>query len=265
MKKILRYVLLLLLVCFSFFYTDRVMSLINKKDPLMKKLDSVKEEYRIEPVSATIEDNTIIPGKCGREIDIDKSYEEMKLEGIFRENSLVYKDLMPSSSLSNNKDKFIIKGSDIKSEVAILLIVDSNNDVDNLSNFSNLSLFVNSNYINSKNIDRLKKNEIYTYGKNGIYTKEYLISDNAIIDSLSNNKSLYCLAKDKNNETLEVCNERGMFVVIPNIVGDYHNVKSSLSNGSIILLNSVNNIDLINKYIIGKGYNLVTLSKLLEE
>ena len=172
MKKILRYVLLLLLVCFSFFYTDRVMSLINKKDPLMKKLDSVKEEYRIEPVSATIEDNTIIPGKCGREIDIDKSYEEMKLEGIFRENSLVYKDLMPSSSLSNNKDKFIIKGSDIKSEVAILLIVDSNNDVDNLSNFSNLSLFINSNYINSKNIDRLKKNEIYTYGKNGIYTKE---------------------------------------------------------------------------------------------
>lgn len=265
MKKIIRYFSLLLLVCFSFFYTDRVINLINKNDPLMKQLSSVSEEYRVNPVPAIIEDNTIIPGIKGREIDIEKSYDKMKVAGVFRESALVYKDINPSSSLSNNKDKFVIKGNSIKNEVSIVLIVDSSNDIDDLKGFNNLSLFLNSSYINSTNIDKLKENEIYTYGKNGLYTDESLTSDSAIINNLSNNKSLYCLSKEKNRETLKVCNERNMYVVIPNIVGDYSAIKKSLSKGSIILLNSINNIDLVMKYINGKGYEVVTLSKLLEE
>ena len=108
MKNIIKTISLLVLVCFSFFYTDKVMNIINQKDPLMIKIESLKEEYEVEPVNAMLDQDTIIPGINGRQIDVLKSYEEMKSSGIFREELLVYKDLYPSSLLSNNKDKYII-------------------------------------------------------------------------------------------------------------------------------------------------------------
>ena len=108
MKKIIRIFFIISLVCFSFFYTDKVMNLLNSKDPLMVKLNNIKKDYEVLPVNAIIDNDTIVPGKKGLEVDIDKSYEEMKLGGIFREESLIYKDILPSSSISNNKDKYIV-------------------------------------------------------------------------------------------------------------------------------------------------------------
>ena len=110
MKNIIKTISLLVLVCFSFFYTDKVMNIINQKDPLMIKIESLKEEYEVEPVNAMLDQDTIIPGINGRQIDVLKSYEEMKSSGIFREELLVYKDLYPSSLLSNNKDKYKREG-----------------------------------------------------------------------------------------------------------------------------------------------------------
>ena len=96
MKKIIRIFFIISLVCFSFFYTDKVMNLLNSKDPLMVKLNDIKKDYEVLPVNAIIDNDTIVPGKKGLEVDIDKSYEEMKLGGIFREESLIYKDILPS-------------------------------------------------------------------------------------------------------------------------------------------------------------------------
>ena len=45
----------------------------------------------------------------------------------------------------------------------------------------------------------------------------------------------------------------------------YYNIKNNLSNGSIILLNNLNNIDIIVKYINSRGYEIVGLNKLLSE
>ena len=48
-------------------------------------------------------------------------------------------------------------------------------------------------------------------------------------------------------------------------VGDYVDVKNNISNGSIILLNNINNLDIIIKYIKSKGYDIVPLEELLTE
>ncbi|MGM9882261.1 MAG: hypothetical protein ACI31S_05400 [Bacilli bacterium] len=265
MKKMLRPCLVILLVLFSFFYTDKIMNLINKKDPLMTTISEKSIEYKLEAVDATITDNKIIPGIKGREVDLDKSYEEMKLGGVFREDAIIFKYIYPSSSIDNNKDKYIIKGNSRKNEVAILYIVNSSNDIEKVSKLNNISLFVSSNYLTTSNINDLKDKEIYTYGKNGIYTSEILTSDSAIINRISNNRSVYCLTKEEDNEVLNVCNSSDMFVIIPSIIGDYLEVKNDLSSGSIILLNNLNNFDLIVRYINSKGYNIVSLSTLLEE
>lgn len=263
MKNIIKTISLLGLVCFSFFYTDKVINMINKKDPLMIQIEELKEKYQVEPVNAILNDDTIIPGINGKEVDVLKSYEEMKLSGIFREELIVYKNLYPSSSLSNNKDKYIIKGNNNKNKVALLLILNIK-DIDKIKN-NNLTLFLNHKDININNINKLKNNEIYTYGNNGIYTSEILTNDNSIINRLTNNKSIYCLSKDKDNTILEICSQNNMYTIIPNVIGDYSEIKKEISNGSIILLNNLNNLKIIEKYITSKGYQIVSLSDLLNE
>ena len=47
MKKITRIFFIISLVCFSFFYTEKVMNLLNSKDPLMVKLNNIKKDYEV--------------------------------------------------------------------------------------------------------------------------------------------------------------------------------------------------------------------------
>lgn len=230
----------------------------------MMEISSIKDEYEVMPVNAIIEDNTIVPGLKGRKIDLDKSYDEMRVGGVFREDALVYKDIYPSNTLSNNKDKYIIKGNNNKNKVALLYVLNGN-EFEALINLDNITLFISHNYLTINNINRLKNKEIYTYGNNGIYNDKVLTIDNAIIERASKNKSICCLAKEKNKDILEICNKKNMYVVLPNIIGNYMEIKNNLSNGSIILLNNLNNIQVITKYINSKGYEIVALSELLEE
>ena len=264
MKKIISTISLLCLICFSFFYTDKVMNMINKKDPLMIEISSVKSNYDVLPVNAFVDDDTIIPGIIGREVDIDKSYDKMKISGIFREDALIFKDILPSSSLSNNKDKYIVKGNGNKKDVSILVIF-NNNYIDVINQIDNVTVFVNHKDLNIENVKKLKNKEVYSYGNKGEYNSEIIVNDNALINRITNNKSLYCLVSSKNSEVLNICKDNNMYVVLPNIIGGYYEVKNSLSNGSIILVDKMNDIDNVIRYINSKGYNVVTLGRLLSE
>ncbi len=265
MKNIFNYFFLISLVFFSFFYTDKVINIINKKDPLMVEITKQKDKYKVEPTEAIITENTVIPGIEGKEIDVDKSYEKMKTEGVFREQSIIYNKVTPTNSISNNKDKYIIKGNNNKQEVSIIVIVDKNNTIDKIYNIDNITLFIDSKYLTIDNLNKIKSKDIYSYGNKGVYNNELLLSDNTLIKRKNNKVPLYCLSKEKNEDTLNICNNNDMYVVIPNIVGDLLNIKKSLSKGSIILLEDLNNINLIIRYINSKGYQIVPLGTLLKE
>lgn len=263
MKKFIERTFVILLISFSFFYTDKVINMINHKNPLMKEIEKLKSEYDILPVNAILDNDTIIPGIKGRKIDVNDSYDNMKIGGIFREEALVFKYIYPASSINNNIDKYIVKGNCNKKEVSVIVILDNN--IDKINKIDNITVFVNHMDITNSNIKLLKDREIYTYGNNGVYNKKILTNDNTLINRLSNNKSNYCLVKEKNDSILKLCSENGMYTVIPSIYGDYYSIRNNLSNGSIILLNNINNIDVIVKYIESKGYEIVGLNKLLSE
>lgn len=264
MKKITNGILLIFLTCFSFFYTDKVINMINKKDPLMMEISLVKSNYEVLPVNAVIDEDTIIPGINGKEIDVNKSYENMKLSGVFRETALIFKDLYPSDSMKDNINKYVVKGNSSKKDVTLIYILNKNY-IAKVRTIENLTIFIDHKDLNISNMNSLGGKEIYTYGNNGLYSDEVLTSDNALINRLSNNKSKYCLVKNKDDNVLEVCNKNDMYVVLPNIIGGYYEIKNKLSNGSIILLDNLNEIDSIIKYIRGKGYNIVSLDSLLRE
>ena len=264
MKEIINKISLLILICFSFFYTEKVINYIDRNSKLMKKIESVKDEYIIKEVNGYIEADTIIPGMSGKKININKSFDNMKEYNTFIEDYLVYDNIMPTIKLEDNKDKYIIGGNSNKKEVALVLIVDSNN-INKLENINNITLFINHNILTIENIKKLKNNEIYTYGNNGTYNNNILINDNTLINNLSNNRSKYCLLREKNSEILSICKDYDMYTILSTESNNYNTIKNHLSAGNIILLENTDNLNNIIKYINSKGYKIVTLSKLLDE
>lgn len=274
MKNILKLFGIITLICFSFFYTEKVMTVVSNEDPLKIEITNLSDSYRISPNEAIITTDTIIPGNKGMKINIEKSYKKMKKTNVFNNNLLVYDVLYPEHTLANNLDKYIIRGNVNRKEVSLLFIIESDNNLDRIITIldkKNIigNLFVEYKYLNSNisNIRNYTSHNIYSYQREYSYDK--LIISNNIIKRISNNESSYCLLNEKNENNLNVCAYANMNTVIPSINGNLNDIKSNLENGSIILfdtsINTVNDLSYIIEFIAGKGYLIVGLDKLLDE
>lgn len=275
MKNIIKMIGLVSLICFSFFYTETIIDVVNYQDDIMIKINEVKDNYKINPVSAIITKETIIPGVNGIEVDVDKSYDNMKQVGIFKEMLLSYKQIELKNSIYNNYDKYIVKGNNIKKNVAIIFSIKSNNELKQILNIKDvyINLFIDYKILN-ENLNNLKRSNyfIYSYGSEGNYTADNLIYTNNLINNKFNNKSLYCLTTSKNKNTLDVCKEKKMHTIYPTIITNnhaYNNIKDNIENGSLILLEAnsktMNEFAQIINFIVAKGYKIVSLDQILSE
>lgn len=274
MKKIFKIFGIITLVCFSFFYTDRVMDVIADNDPLKNEIINLSNNYKLSSNEAVVTVDTIIPGTNGRVVNIEKSYKKMRMGNIFNDKLLVFDVLYPEYRLKDNLDRYIINGNVNKKEVSLLFIINNDNNLDRIINIlankkTKANLFVSYSYL-FNNISKIKKynsNNIYSYDDKYVY--DTLVISNNIIERISNNKPKYCLTKIKDKDNLNICSYSNMFTIIPSIIGSYNDIKSNLSNGSIILLdsniNSVNELSYIIDFINSKGYSIVGLDELLNE
>lgn len=279
MKNLVKLLGLFVLIGFSFFYTDKVLNVIREEDKVMIELTSVMDVYKEDAVDAKVVDNTIIPGIKGRIINVDKSYNKMKQLGIFNKNLIIYDEVEPSISISNNKDKFIISANSNKKMVSILFILDNDKRLDTINKILDskgvsANYFVDYNYLvnNSTKIKEIKTHEFYSYGDNGEYRPDNLLFSNNLISRIKDNDAIYCLSLDMNVDTLKMCSNNNLYTIIPSIIGGnrpYTNVKTNLTSGSIILLElnneTINELSIIIDYIKGKGLSISPLSKLLSE
>lgn len=274
MKKLFKIFGIITFLCFSFFYTDRVMNVISDKDPLKQEIINLSNNYKLSSNEAVVSGDTIIPGSNGREVNIDKSYKKMRTGNVFNDKLLVFNVIYPEYKLKDNMDKYIINGNINKKEVSIVFIINNDNNIDKIISILDnkkvvSNLFIEYNYL-FNNINKIKKynnHKIYSYSDK--YTYDTLIIGNNIITRTMNNKPIYCLSKTKNKDNINVCSYSNMYTIIPSINGGYNDIKSNLSNGNIILLdtsiNTVNELNLIINFINSKGYDIVSLDKLLSE
>lgn len=279
MKNILKLVGLFVLMGFSFFYTDKVVEVIREEDNIMIEIQSVKDLYKIDAMSANVVDNTIIPGVEGRVVNVDKSYKEMKSIGKFNKNSLVYDVVRPSVSIVNNKDKFIVKGNSLKQMVSLVFVI---NDDKYLNKINKISIdkdvifnyFIDYEFLidNTTLVKEMKNGEFYSYGNKGKYTPDNLLFSNNLISRIRNEEAIYCLNIDMDESGLDLCNSNGLYTISPSFVsGDnaYNVITKNLESGSIILIDittdNINNLGVIIDYIKGKGLKIRGLSELINE
>ena len=270
--KIIKFIGLLCLICFTFIYTEKIIDVSINQDEIMIKLKDIAIDYKIEPINAKIQNDTIIPGQIGKSIDIENSYKSMKKIGYFEESLIIYENVYPKTSIYNNYNKYIISGNKKNKQVSLIYILNNSNTINDILNIIKnkqvpISFFIDTSYLNN-NIEiiyNLNNYEIYNYGNNGAYTKDNIIITNNIINNKSNNNSTYCLFLKKNIDSLNTCANHKMLSIIPSITGNYNNIKNNLENGSIIHITNTKELTNIIDYIKNKGYNIVSLSNIIKE
>lgn len=270
--KIIKLLGLITLICFTFFYTEKIINVSIQQDEIMIKLKEIETKHKIEPTNAIINEDTIIPGKIGKYLDLDTSYKQMKKIGYYEESLLSYKNIYPEISIYNNYNKYIIKGNPYNKSISLIYIINNDKTIDNILNIiktknTNITFFIDSTFLNN-NIDiiyKLKDYEIYNYGNNGKYTKDNIIITNNIINNKSNNISKFCLFLEKNISSLNNCKDNKMLSIIPSINGNYNDIKNNLQNGNIILINNSKELSNIIDYIKVKGYSIIPLSNIIIE
>ena len=76
MNKALKSFGVIVLLCFSFYYTHQFALLMQKKNPIYQNILVLKEEASLKSIDATIIGDYIIPGLEGREVNVLKSFQK---------------------------------------------------------------------------------------------------------------------------------------------------------------------------------------------
>ena len=161
MKKIL----IILLLLFSFFYTNKSISIIRNQDPLMKEIINNKSKFEIKSVNAIIKNNTIIPGKKGKEVDLEKTYTKMKQYGTYNESLTVFKETKPTISIEDNYDKLITSGNKENKNISFIFKVEEDTNLNKLLSILNyhniqVTFFIDGLYIENNNLNNLSNHQI---------------------------------------------------------------------------------------------------------
>lgn len=278
-KKLIQVTLVLLLVLFSFYYTNKTVEIIREADPLMKQIKQESEKHTTTAKNAKIEGNKIIPGLNGEQVDYEESYKRMKQYGSYNESLTVFKETSPTISIEDTYDKFIISGNEEKKEIALVFpiynstdpkkIIQILNQEDTKATFFMDGLWLENNLALVKNMN---KHELEILNYNNRYEEIYFSSALQYLNNVTGNKGQYCYADYDNKEVIELCSKLALHTITPTIKvsnAPYQEVKEKLQNASIISLpiTTTTEIELqtIINYIKSRGYNLVTLKKLLSE
>ena len=273
LKKLIKVTSILLLVGFSFFYTEKVTKIARSKDPIMVKINDIKKSNVVSQVEPIIYNDEYIPGINGCEINVDESYNKMKSVGEFKEELLVMKEIENNHNTSN---KYIISGNKVLKNVSIIFLIDKEikDELINFLSSKNLSanFFIDGNYL-EKDLITIKfiseNNNIYYLGNNRKYEEDYMLYNNNLINMNGNNESEYCIVNTKDDNTLKLCSDYKMKTIKSDYIKDniYTTVKTNLSNGSIFTFDTdkIDEIKVSINYMLSKGYNIVTLDKLLDE
>ena len=278
MKRVYPVILSCLLIAFSFYYTNKVAGIVRGKDPIMQSIKEEKANYEKKAINANVSGDNIIPGKNGKKVNIEASFQKMSQYEKYNDSLYVFDEVEPEVSINTYFDKYVESGREDSKDVALvfdILRFDNMDDVLSLLESNNVTatffvdgLFMENNRSLLENVSK-KGYEIELLSYNGGYDKIYFESSLHVLNDITKDRPKYCVAHYDKKEVLDICNSLSLHTVIPSVDTSNNSfgvVKNKLRGGSIIgLSNSRVNLNTIINYIKQKGYNLVRLDTLLQE
>ena len=159
--------IVIILVLLSFFLTNKITNYYKENDIIMKQLKILEKKYKTESKNAIVIGDNIIPGIKGKEINYNESYKNIKLCGKMNESLIKTKDVIPTISIDNNYDKYIVQGNSEKRYISLVFKVEKNTNINRIlsilkSNNTLATFFIDGKYIeNNTNIIKSNNNHEY--------------------------------------------------------------------------------------------------------
>lgn len=275
MKKAFQMIGLISLTCFSFFVTEQTSLVVKEMDNIMIEIKAKKDKYKSDSVDAIVEEDNIIPGIRKREVNVNKSYKAMKSNGYYSDKLFVYDYIKPKISLTDNIDKYIIKGNPQKRMVSLIFKIEQDEDITDILKIINnynvkSTFFVNYNWFSNNN--RLIEQLINEGHIVAPLLEDYRDSNFEWMDTILkkiNKQSIgFCYNLNKNKDNLDECVLKNNYTIKPIEISENTpllDIKEKLESGSLLSL-KVNSqvkkeLSTIIIHIKSKGYKLVNLEE----
>ena len=279
LKKIIRVTLILLLLIFSFYYTNKSVELIRETDPIMKQIKSTDDKYKESSSDAQIIGDKIIPGQSGKTIDYDESYKKMKQYGSYNEVLTTLKEEKPEISVDDYYDKYIISGNKEKKSVALVFKITNKTFPKEITSILinkkiNATLFIDGLFLenNLDYVETLTNFELELLSYDNKYEEIYFNSALNYLNSITKKEAKYCYSEYDQKEVIELCRKLKLHTIIPTIKvnnSPYIEIKEKLTNSAIISIpindQSKKELSTIIDYIKSRGFTFLTLEELLNE
>lgn len=279
MKKLFQMLGLISLTCFSFFMTEKTALVVSDMDEIMIEIKANYKNYHTDSIDAIIDGNTIIPGISAKDVNINKSYKNMKQSGYYSDKLYIYDYTKPKISLSDNIDKYIIKGNPNKRTISLIFKVDSNDNINDILNIVNnyninVTFFIDTNWFTNNN-ELIGK--LINDGHNiGISMDDYSDSNyewmDMVIKKINNQRNSFCYNKEENESNLEACIQKHNYTIRPIEISEKTplvDIKKNLNAGSILSLDINSQVrkelSTIIIFIKSKGFNIDNLENHLLE
>jgi len=256
MKNKFRIIILIIVMIFSFYYTNVVKELSDNNNVVISLIDEYSTLNDVKCIEGYINEEGVILSYNGKLVDKENSYSNMKGLG-FKEELIEYKNDECILTKENNIDKYIISGNKQIKNISIVI------DIDNKLYYEYMKDIIESegynvNYLVNYNIDINDKNNILIKtNSNNInkFKKKY--------------NHFYCTNYNE-FDILDYCKkEKINSIRIKNYINSnlLYNIKKILDNGQIIFIseNESNYMELYAtiKYIKSRGFNIVSIDELL--
>ena len=271
MKKTFEYIGLFVLVAFSFYYTDKVVKMVNKNDPLMKEIVTYASINNTSCVEGYTTEDGVILGVSGLVVDEHESYSNMKGFG-YNEDLFVFDEDTCSINKAEYIDKYIIKGNESKNSVSLLILVDDVEYIEDINAIAKnkgikLGYIVNGSMLeDNKNLfyDLVKDGNNLLYGGNSKSDFDIFYK---IIDDFKTYS--YCVYNDY--DVIDICKDKDVNSIKTDLVFSKDmllNIKNTLEKGNIYILKEnkyvTNELSSIISHINGKGIDLISINELLK-
>lgn len=281
LKNITKCLGVIILVVFSFYYTDKAVDIIKRNDPVMKEIVNNLDDFKIESINAIVNKDTIVPGMNGIEIDIDASYKRMRQVNGYYESMLMFSEVIPDESILERYDKFIVGGNPLRSDIALLIKVSNITNLEKIYNIflkkNTIATFFIDGSVIENNMDLVYEMasdgfQLENYGYDDVYSEDNFKWTNNMLFSLTNLEPKFCYSEYRDHELLKLCGKNKMYTVTPTLSvlnNPFYTIRNNLKEGSIISLNlteeTIKELPIIISYINQKGYNLVSLNDIISE
>ncbi len=276
MKKI---IILIIFSIISMYYTNICLNILKDNDPIMKQIKLNINKYKVMGEDAKIIGNNIIPGKYGKEIDLNKTYSKMKKYGTYNETLMVMKEVQPTTSIENIYTHYIEKGNSNNKSIALIFTVENIDSLNKLTSSLNkiqvpVTIFIDGTLLelNENITNNLKNSEIELLSYNKEYDKNLFKTALSYLENQTNKKAKYCYSEKENDEILNLCESLKLHTIKPYLVINknlLNNIKKNLSNAIIIKIDindkNLSELKTSVDYIRKKGYDLKKLDSLLSE